>query len=55
MPWLLNGIGAPDERENSVRALQRRGVVFWKCNDALERVATQIAKGGQSSASRGLR
>ena len=39
----LDGSGTPDERENSVRALQRRGVIFWQCNNALKRVATQIA------------
>jgi len=39
----LDGSGTPDERENSMRALQRRGAIFWQCNNALKRVATQIA------------
>ena len=39
----LDGSGNPDERENSVRALQKRGVIFWQCNNALKRVAGQIA------------
>lgn len=39
----LDGLGTPDDRENSVRALQRRGVIFWQCNNALKRVAAQIA------------
>ena len=43
----LDGIGNSDERENSVRALQRRGVIFWQCNNALKRVATQIASAVQ--------
>jgi hypothetical protein len=39
----IDGTGTPDERENSVRALQRRGAIFWQCNNALKRVATQLA------------
>ena len=39
----LDGIGTPDERENSVRALQRRGAIFWQCNNALHGVAARIA------------
>jgi hypothetical protein len=43
----LDGTGTTDERENSVRALQRRGVIFWQCNNALKRVATQLANAVQ--------
>lgn len=39
----LDGGPTPSDRENSVRALQRRGVIFWQCNNALQRVATQLA------------
>jgi hypothetical protein len=35
--------GSVGEKENSVRALQSRGVIFWQCNNALQRVATQLA------------
>jgi hypothetical protein len=38
----VDGVAGGD-KENSVRALQRRGVIFWQCNNALKRVATQIA------------
>ncbi len=34
---------APNDRPNSVRALQARGVIFWQCNNALHRVAAQLA------------
>ena len=45
--WAIRNIflGQATERSGStVRALQARGVVFWQCNNALSRVAGELAR-----------
>jgi hypothetical protein len=40
----LDGGLTPADQKKTVRALQARGVVFWQCNKALERIAGDLSQ-----------
>lgn len=39
----LDGGKTPAEQKKTVRALQARGVIFWQCNKALQRISKDLA------------
>ena len=40
----LDGGKTPTDQRKTVRALQARGVIFWQCNKALQRISKDLAE-----------